>query len=283
MKTTVYAMIFGLVGSFGLVTYYGIRHSRGTPVEITTPGRAVLEVPYRPQEIHLAGGVHLEPWQSLPAIDLELMYQVTVLPWARSLVSPLTVQAFHNGRHIYFHLAWKDDSEDRRVGVQRFSDAAAIMFPLGDEVEPSTIMMGFMAQSNIWQWKASRDTEFWARTPPKSEAYADYHYPFEEEELFGVSREKVVSAVSELLAKRVGTVTPSDLQEVEGRGLWHDGVWHVVFRRAMDSADPQIAPPLLAGTTRLVAFAVWNGHAGDRGGRKSISEWVELRILPRSP
>ncbi len=29
---------------------------------------------------------------------------------------------------------------------------------------------------------------------------------------------------------------------------------------------------------RLCAFAVWNGSKGDRGGRKSISDWVDLRV-----
>jgi hypothetical protein len=30
----------------------------------------------------------------------------------------------------------------------------------------------------------------------------------------------------------------------------------------------------------LVAFAIWNGSAGDRDGQKSITIWQELEIQP---
>ncbi len=283
MRTTVYLIIAALVGSFGVATYFGVRHSRGTPVAKNDPVPVVLDAPFRDEDLQLASGVSLSPWDGLPATEVELMYQVTVLPWARSLVSPVVAKAFHNGKELFLYLSWNDESEDRAVGVNQFADAAAVMFPLGETIEPSTIMMGFMGRANLWHWKASRDQEYWQKVAPQSHAYSDFYYPFEEQELFGVSQEKPASAVAELLAERVGTVTPSPLQEVQGRGVWRDGRWHVVFRRSMSSGDPERAPALVPGNTYRIAFAVWNGRQGDRGGRKSISEWVDLRLEPGEP
>lgn len=280
MKSTVYLSIAALAGAFGLLAYFGVRHSRGTPVAVTAPPTAVLPAPFLDADLQLASGISLSPWDGLPGTEVELMYQVTVLPWARSLVSPLRVKAFHNGKELFLYLTWKDATEDRQVGVNQFADAAAVMFPLGDQVEPSTIMMGFMGRANLWHWKASRDSEYWEKRLPRSGAYSDFYYPFEEQELFPVSQEKPASAVAELLAERVGTVTSSPLQEVEGRGVWRDGTWHVVFRRPLSSGDAEYARTLVPGNTYRIAFAVWNGQQGDRGGRKSISEWVDLRIEP---
>jgi hypothetical protein len=31
---------------------------------------------------------------------------------------------------------------------------------------------------------------------------------------------------------------------------------------------------------QMVAFAVWNGTAQDRGGKKNISNWIPMKINP---
>jgi DMSO reductase family type II enzyme heme b subunit len=80
-----------------------------------------------------------------------------------------------------------------------------------------------------------------------------------------------------LLAIRVGTVTKKPLQNVEGRGIYSDGTWRVVFKRALNAIDAKTDAQFSTGK-QLCAFAVWNGSKGDRGGRKSISDWVELEI-----
>lgn len=278
-KRTAFLISAALIVLFGGLVYYGVRYSRGVPVAVEEFKRPVVNIPLIDKEIDFAKGLSPELWQSLPKIDIELMHQVTVLPWGKSLVSPVTVKAFHNSNAVYFYLSWRDDTENRQIGTKKFSDACAIMFPLADKVEQSTIMMGFMGKSNIWQWKAVQDKEFWLREAPKTEAYADYHYPFEEKELFVVSKDIPKSAVNDLIAVRVGTITPKDIQNVQGRGFWANGSWQVVFKRPLAIKDAEIDAQLEpAGKNKLCAFAVWNGESGDRGGRKSISDWVELQI-----
>ena len=52
------------------------------------------------------------------------------------------------------------------------------------------------------------------------------------------------------------------------------GSYRVLFTRALSgsSGEIQLAP----GGRVPVAFAVWNGSAGDRDGKKSVTIWQEL-------
>jgi DMSO reductase family type II enzyme heme b subunit len=277
-----------LVASFAALVYYGFRHSRGAPTVVEGPKKVSLEVPFIDKDIDLSQGISLDIWNSITPQEIKLIYQVMVLPWGKSLVSPVTVKVFHNKRDIYFYISWCDDTVNKSAEINEFSDACAIMFPMGDKIPPSTIMMGFMGKSNVWQWKASQDEEYWSKKSPKTAAYVDFYYPFEEKELFAVSKDVPQSAINDLMAIRIGTITPKETQSVQGRGFWDRGVWHVVFKRSLEpreagfrKAEPtelEFDAAFKLEEKKLIAFAVWNGSNGDRGGRKSISNWVELEI-----
>ncbi len=129
-----------LVASFMALAYRGFRHSRGVPSIVEEPKKVTLEVPFIDKDIDLSKDISLDVWNSITSKEIELIYQVMVLPWGKSLVSPITVKAFHNKRDIYFYISWKDDTEDGSIGMSKFSDACAIMFPMGDKIQPSTIL-----------------------------------------------------------------------------------------------------------------------------------------------
>lgn len=266
-----------LVLLFFALIYYGLRHRRGAPVEYTAPEAVAVEIPFLDEEIDLSRELGQEIWQALPATSVELMYQVTVLPWPQKLVPVVEVRAFHNQKDVYFFLSWADETEDRTHGIGRFPDACAVMFAL-EEVKPTTIMMGFLSKTSIWHWKASQDQEFWSGEREALQAYTDFTYPFEEEELFPVSKDSPEAAIHDLSAIRVGTVTPKETQAVQGRGFWEEGSWQVVFKRPLQEIDPEIDAVFRPGEKMSCALGVWSGQDGDRGGRKSISDWVELRI-----
>jgi len=279
MKKIVIPISAILIIGFLALVFYGFRHSRGVPVNVEEPEKVVLAVPFIDKDIDLNKGVSLDVWDSIDPKEIELFHQVTVLPWSKSLVSPVTVKAFHNKRDIYFYLEWKDEAENRSTDVSKFSDACAVMFPIGESIEPSTIMMGFMGQSNIWHWKADVDKEYWTKVGPQTEAYADFYYPFEEKELFVVSKDVPTSAVTDLVAVRPSTVTTKETQNVQGRGSWNGGNWHVVFKRPIKAVNPEVDASFETGEKNpLCAFAIWSGENGGRGGRKSISDWVELKL-----
>jgi DMSO reductase family type II enzyme heme b subunit len=98
------------------------------------------------------------------------------------------------------------------------------------------------------------------------------------EETLLVSKSALTSAVSDLLALKVTTTTAKATQNVQGRGVWDNGTWHVVFKRALQATNAKEDVAFGHGARKLMAFAVWAGDKGDRGGRKSISDWVQLEF-----
>lgn len=278
-KLIIFLIIFVSIFAFYFLLHYGFKHTRGIPVLIEELKRPILEVPSIDKEIDLDKGIDIELWNSLPTKEIKLLYQVMILPWPKVITPLVKVKAFHNSKDIYFYLEWQDDTEDKILGINKFSDASAIMFPLDENVQTPSLMMGFLGRANIWHWKASRDREFWLKEDiegPKT--YVDWTYPFEEKETLSVSKELVKSAVNDLVAIRVGTVTTKETQNVEGRGFYNGGVWKVVFKRSIQELEPDLDAKFEINKKRLCAFAAWNGSKGDRGGRKSISDWVELEI-----
>lgn len=263
---------------FAVLVFYGATHVRGVPVRIEEPKREVLQVPFMDKEIDLRNGIATDFWSSLKQADIKLVFQLMVLPWPKSSTPLVKVRAFHNTKDIYFYMEWIDETEDKILGINKFSDACAIMFPMDEKAQTPTLMMGFLGRADIWHWKASRDLQFWMNEEPvNNKAYVDRYYPFEDKETLVVSKEIVKSAVNDLTAIRVGTVTPKENQYVEGRGFYNQGVWQVVFKRSLKAVDPQDDAIFNSGK-RLCVFAVWNGSKAERGGRKSISDWIELEI-----
>ena len=263
--------------SFSLLIYQGVRQARGIPVVVEEKKMPIVEVPFVNNHIDLSKGIGRQFWDIRPATKIELIYQLMVIPWPKASVPYVKIKSFHNKEDIYFYLEWPDDTQDNSVGIKTFSDAGAVMFPLGKKVPTQSLMMGFLGKANLWHWKASQDKEYWLSRNTERKVYADFHYPFEEKELFVVSKEKFDSAVNDLLAIRVGTISRKPNQNIRGRGRYDDGVWRVVFKRALKAEDTEVDAEFALGK-KLCAFAVWNGSKGDRGGRKSISNWVNLKI-----
>lgn len=276
-KIFVGLVILVSVVCFSVLVYYGSKYSRGVPEIDKETEKPLLEVPFLATDFDLSKGIDTSLWESQPALKINLFYQVMVLPWPKKVVPYVMVKAFHNKRDIYFYMEWEDSTKDKIIGIDKFSDACAIMFPLGKNTQPSTLMMGFLGNANIWQWKASQDAEFWLNEKMEPKAYGDFLYPFEEEELFKITKEKITSPVNDLVAVRIGTITPKPEQNVTGRGIYDNGTWKVVFKRTIEGSDRE-ADAQFPAKKRLSAFAVWNGSEGDTGGKKSISDWVELEL-----
>jgi hypothetical protein len=89
------------------------------------------------------------------------------------------------------------------------------------------------------------------------------------------------SAAEDLVAQGFGTLRarPPDDQAVNARGVYRTGSYRVVLRRALGASGSQ-AVSFRPGIMVPVAFAVWNGSAGDRDGKKSVTIWQELWLEP---
>ncbi len=281
-KPIVIAITLVLTVAFVALVYFGMTHARGAPVAVPPLKRATLVSHYKTKSLDLTQGVALADWADIPGTEVELVYQVMVLPWSKALIPAVTAKSFHNDTELYVYVSWKDDAENRNLSTGEFGDAVALMFPLADDVPPSTLMMGFLGKQgvNVWHWKATQDKEFWSKESVSNDAYSDFHYPFEEQETLIVSKSALQSAISDLIAVKVTTTTAKATQNVQGRGVWDAsrGEWRVVFKRALSATNLKEDAAFGHGTRKLMAFAAWAGDKGDRGGRKSISDWVQLEF-----
>jgi DMSO reductase family type II enzyme heme b subunit len=84
--------------------------------------------------------------------------------------------------------------------------------------------------------------------------------------------------LQELQAYGFGSSTDVPESPGSARGAWKDGRWYVVFERPNDSADPLVKRFNENPEQQLIALAVWDGHAQNRGGRKHITNWIPMRV-----
>lgn len=248
---------------------------------------------------------HAGVWQQVPPADVALVGQAMVLPTRmRPSVASLRVRSVHDGERVAFLLEWQDARPDRRVVKTReFKDGCGVMLlPAG--AGATEWMMGTpKTPVTILHWRADwqldvdagfQDLEtafphvafdFYpplvgAQHPPK---LPDAYPPEARRWLPGwyvgnpLSQPKKVGPVEKLVAQGAGTVEQLPTQNATGRGVWKDGRWRVVLSKPLRAADAREIT-LAPGGTYAVAFAVWQGAAGDRGARKSITLLGRLQL-----
>lgn len=86
------------------------------------------------------------------------------------------------------------------------------------------------------------------------------------------------SPIENLNAESFATLTHAEEQNVEGAGEWRDGRWRALFARDLVTGIDGSAG-FAVGESTMIAFAVWEGGAGDRNGLKSIAPFIEIRLL----
>lgn len=207
----------------------------------------------------------------------------------------VTVRAARVDNQIAILVEWKDASGNSAADrEQNFADGVALQFALSDDLP--FIAMGDKDSSglcDIWHWRADRQiTENRGRPETRADAYpntvtATYPTPdFNTAEMAGNVLDKPGIAgkpVHSLTASGFGTLTarPAPSQRVQGRGVWKDGTYRVVFSAAVTPAEPGREADFRKATVP-VAFAIWDGQAGDRNGTKLVSQWLMLTPGPEA-
>jgi DMSO reductase family type II enzyme heme b subunit len=159
-------------------------------------------------------------------------------------VSRVAARLAHDGSALAVQLSWEDPTQDDRiVDLDRFVDAAAVMFPLRGDTNPLT--MGDETHPvNAWLWKA------------------DQSQPFDVVARgFSTSRRRP--------AGETGLVARAD---------WREGRGALVFRRSLrvEAADCVAFEP---GGSARIAFAVWDGANAERAGQKAVTPaFLELTL-----
>jgi mono/diheme cytochrome c family protein len=243
-------------------------------------------------------------WHAAEAANVHLM----PLWWRPERPEEIAVKAVHDGKELALLLVWQDSSYDHTaIRPQDFRDAAAVQFSLTSD--PPFIAMGQLgAACNIWMWKSERQADLEPAFQDLDKIYPhlgiDSYPNFLRSPLEQPTRHALTldsdptyvtawgagnivadptrgSSVESLRAEGFGTLraqSPVD-QKVHGVGIYATGSYRVMFRRLLD-AGGEDSVLLQAGRKVPVAFAVWNGSAGDRDGKKSVTIWQELHIAP---
>ena len=241
-------------------------------------------------------------WRHAQPVNLHLM----PLWWRAERSEEVTVRAVHDGKEIALLMVWADATHDHTaIRPQDFRDAAAVQ--LSPTANPPFFAMGAKGQPvNIWMWKSERQADLEPAFQEMEKIYPNIgmdSYPnlsksaleqptrnaitLESDKTFVtgwgagniVSDPRRQSPAEDLTAQGFGTITarPRVDQRVDAKGVYGEGSYRVMFRRPLSpggSGAVVIAP----GKSIPIGFAVWNGSAGDRDGKKSVTIWQELKI-----
>ena len=237
-------------------------------------------------------------WSEFSAVRL----RTTPLWWRNDADRDFRVQAAHDGAMIAMRLTWKDDRPDRNAArSETFDDAVAMELSRGN-AEPFLGMGGPQAAVDVWFWNAER-----GHSQPVEALFPNTVvdvYPFNETVVASaeINRDgartanqpdislparasgnqivptSAASGASSLTGGGPGTSTfrPAKSQLVRATGDWQDGRWTVVMVRPLALSSPEDGVPLRPGDTASVAFAIWDGAAQDRDGKKLITIWQDL-------
>jgi mono/diheme cytochrome c family protein len=239
-------------------------------------------------------------WRHATAVNLHLM----PLWWRAQRPETATVRAVHDSERVAVLVSWADDTPDSTaIRPQDFRDACAIQFSLEDD--PPFFAMGEKGRRvNIWMWKSERQADLQPAFQELDKVYPNIgidsypnllRSPLEQPTRHALTLDSdprfvtawgagnIVadptrrSAAEDLGAEGFGTLRarPPRDQAVVALGRHATGSYSVQFTRALNPVQPG-AVALRPGTPAAVAFAVWNGSAGDRDGKKSVSIWQEL-------
>lgn len=199
-----------------------------------------------------------ENWSKVSGVEIPLAGQIIASPrlWTPA-IDAIMIKAVYNKSEIAFLLEW-DDTTNKQEEI--FRDSVSLQFPtkIPESLKKPYFAMGDQSGAvNLWSWKA-----YW-------------------QEGFGSVIEAPATepgTVKELNAKGFKNITsqPAESQNVTGKGIYQNGRWRVVLKRALKTEDAKGDIQFEIGKLIPVAFAVWDGSNSDFGGQKSISSWYYI-------
>ena len=242
-------------------------------------------------------------WSTGQPVALHLM----PLWWRYDRPETLTVRALHDGKELAILMEWTDDTHDSTaMRPQDFRDAAAVEFAL--QPDPPFFAMGEPgAPVNVWMWKSERQADLEPAFQDLEKVYPNLGIdsypnpmrgPLEQPHRNALTLDSAPlfvtawgagnivadptrkAAAEDLRAEGFGTLRarPRPDQSVLSDAVWSTDTYRIVMRRALAPSGTD-GVTLAPGGVVPVAFAVWNGAAGDRDGKKSVTIWQTLHLL----
>ncbi|MCC7442592.1 MAG: hypothetical protein IT285_13225 [Bdellovibrionales bacterium] len=239
-------------------------------------------------------------WAKAQEEVVTLMAQPIALPRpAKTETAQIRVKAVHDGSWIAFLLRWKDSEKSEAGILGKFSDGAALQFPVGDG-DPPPIFMGARGQPvHIFHWRAQYQRDAEKGKPEMTDLYPNMNpdmYPMEfkdpgslkgkigkaQQEVYshgkaaGNPQSYLKSGVDEIFAEGFGSSSVIENADSKARGKWSKGEWSLVITRPLERSNGSV---LKAGSPAWMAFAVWQGDRDEVGSRKSVTmSWLPLEV-----
>ena len=231
-------------------------------------------------DVPLSGQVHVSPRDENPSVDL------------------VTVRSLFNDKEVGFLMEWDDrtkdikndevpepppatteggkaegeakrpyptypvlypPSQDNKFTPYNFRDAALIQFPVkltGSSEKPDFFLGDGSHPVNLWYWMADKNENGQAN-PVEDQNANGYKSPAKNQ--------------------------PPDSQDVKGKGLFGNGRWRVVMKRALTTKNAADDIQFARGKLIPIAFHVWDGSNGETGLQRSISSWSFLLLEEPTP
>jgi hypothetical protein len=241
-------------------------------------------------------------WDSVKPMAVAVTPQGVTMPMLeQASVEAVDVQALTDGRVILWRLSWADSVPDGNVDSGRFADAVAIQFPLEQDASYMMGEVGKRVQILHWKgiWQKDVDEHFQDVQDVHPNYWADLYwfasgeFPYPVPEAFADTLSHAwfpayragnpvadflrAQPVEELIAEGFGSLTHQPDAVTTGAGAWRDGRWAVLFARPLHTPDP-LDYQFSAGARGNFSVAVWEGTAGNVGGRKHWSMWFEFLV-----
>lgn len=254
-------------------------------------------------------------WLRIDPFRLTLTPQQLTTPFLKAAtIASLAVRAAHDGAKIAFHLEWQDAGKEDTDVMDRFRDAAALMFPVNAGKLPPVTMGDAANPVYLLHWKAS-----WQRAaagePDSLQAnFPNVHRDILPETILKAETARtyypavvagnpmaaagapaavapagaggqpagagaparLASPVEEAVAKGFGTVQSLPTREAFGKGVRSEKGWQLVI--ALPMAGGAGRPAFEPGKEQQAAFAVWSGSDGNVGGRKHYTSWMPVLV-----
>jgi complex iron-sulfur molybdoenzyme family reductase subunit gamma len=221
-------------------------------------------------------------WDRAEPLEIPLTGQGASYPTTTGSIRSVEAEALHYDGRLYVRVSWADStSDDSTLKVEQFSDAVALEFPAQAAATVPSICMGQAdAGVNIWQWRADSQTGFGDMAASYPNIWVETYQTDEPAYITAKAAGNPVanadgSPVQNLVSRAFGNIGPAGAQDVTGEGVYANGRWAVVFARDMAGANDSLVSFRDTGKTDM-AFAVWDGTAGERNGQKSVSTFVRL-------
>ncbi len=198
----------------------------------------------------------------------------TIIPLSAQYIAPqqggsllqIQARAAFNNKTMAVLVQWQDNTKNvaNNLANNQYSDSVALEFPLVliPGHQPFRCMGQNGSEVNIWQWKAEREPSVAGPT-----------------RIYGAPGGK---AVKNYLGPGLGYLKDSAGADPDSTARYDEATktWSVIFRRDLRTGNEKEATQFKPGDATLVAFAVWDGGAGERLSKKAVSTWVDFIYQP---